>query len=312
MRTACWTTVLLLVCVCFCWSAETATGPAIDLTEQMREFERNTALGAALSMRRGTPDEYEEVRTLAGRGLEAAREAVAAHPDLPEAHYLLGSWLLYGYRVVEAQIITSDPVRGSTTQTVSRVAQGPADTPEEGLAAFLKVTELAPTRGDYLLDYAAALGDYERPVAAIGILKKAWAGEGPLTPEEKVQAGLLLSDAHAILGQMDAAREWVYAALALEPAGARAVTRLRYLDAARAAAAAEEEWVRQEEAEAAAEEGYGEEEWQESEQGYEEGYEEGYWEESEEESDEAQSQWDEEGSGTEYEGEYEGSQEETD
>jgi len=301
MKTACWTAVLLLLCVWFCWSAETATGPAIDLTEQMREFERNTSLGAALSMRRGTPDEYEEVRTLAERGLEAAREAVAAHPDRPEAHYLLGSWLLYGYRVVEAQIITSDPVRGGTTQTVSRVAQGPADTSEEGLAAFLKVTELAPARGDYLLDYAAALGDYERPVAAIGILKKAWAGEEPLTPEEKVQAGLLLSDAYAILAQLDAAREWVYAALALEPAGARAVTRLRYLDAADAAAAAE----------AAAEEVYEEEEWQESEQGYEEGYEEGYWEESGEESEEAQSQWDEEGSGTEYEGEYEGSQEET-
>ena len=307
MKTACWTAVLLLVCVWFCWSAETATGPAIDLTEQMREFERNTALGAALSMRRGTPDEYEEVRTLAERGLEAAREAVAAHPDRPEAHYLLGSWLLYGYRVVEAQIITSDPVRGSSTQTVSRVAQGPADAPEEGLAAFLKVTELAPTRGAYLLDYAAALGDYQHPVAAIGILKKAWAGEEPLTPEEKVQAGLLLSDAHAILGQLDAAREWIYAALALEPAGARAVMRLRYLDAADAAAAAEQEWVAQQEAEAAAEEVYEEEEWQESEQGYEEGYEEGYWEESEE----VQSQWDEEGSGTEYEGEYEGSQEET-
>ena len=261
MKTGCWAIALVLLAIGVAWAAEPAARsgneePTAGISGTTRDFERNVALGAALTMRAGTPAEFEEVGVLAKRGLAAARAAVTEHPDSAEAHYLLGSWLLYGYRVVEVRSISFDPQQGERAEMLPRVVWGLSEDPGEGLAALLRATELAPQNGQYLLDHAAALMDCERPLQAMAILKAAWAGEPELGPLEKMEAGLLLSDIHAYEGQLRQAREWVYAALSLDAAGARAIERLRQLDAAEAAAAAAA-WA---EGEAAAEEEVYEEE----------------------------------------------------
>jgi tetratricopeptide (TPR) repeat protein len=236
MKTGCWMAALIAICMGVAVAAAPAAQTAADLSGPMRDFERNATLGAALTMRVGLPEEFEEVQQLAERGLAAARQAVARQPGSAEAQYLLGSWLLYGYQVVEVRRITSDPVGGEHTEIEPRVVLGLSDTPDEGLAALLRAAELAPKNGQYLLDYATALMDCDRVSQALPVLKKAWAGEPELRPEEKMLAGLLLSDAYAYEGQLDQAREWVYAALSLDPAAAKAIERLRHLDAAQAAA----------------------------------------------------------------------------
>ena len=236
MKTGCWMAALIAICMGVAVAAAPAAQTAADLSGPMRDFERNATLGAALTMRAGLPTEFEEVQQLAERGLAAARQAVAGQPGSAEAQYLLGSWLLYGYQVIEVRRITSDPVGGERTEIEPRVALGLSDTPDEGLAALLRAAELAPKNGQYLLDYATALMDCDRVSQALPVLKKAWAGEPELKPEEKMLAGLLLSDAYAYEGQLDQAREWVYAALSLDPAAAKAIERLRHLDATQAAA----------------------------------------------------------------------------
>ncbi|UCC68883.1 MAG: hypothetical protein JSV79_02865 [Armatimonadota bacterium] len=246
MKTGCWAIALVVLAIGVAWAAEPAVQsdeeqPAAGLSGTTRDLERNVALGAALTMRAGTPAEFEEVSLLAERGLAAARAAVAEHPDSAEAHYLLGSWLLYGYRVVEVRSISFDPRQGERAELLPKVVLGLSEDLEEGLAALLRATELAPQNGQYLLDRAAALLDCERPLQAMAILKAAWAGEPELSPLDKMEAGLLLSDIHAYEGQLRQAREWIYAALALDAAAARAVSRLRHLDAAQAAAIAVEE-----------------------------------------------------------------------
>ncbi len=238
-------------------------GPSVGVSSTMGDFERNAALGATLSLRTGTPEEYEEVRTLAERGLAAARRAVDDDPESAEARYVLGSWLLYGYRVVEVRRITIDSRQGERTATEPQVVMGLLDDPEEGLGALVAATELEPENGTYVLDYAAALIDYGRPARATGVLKGVWAGEPELTREEKMWAALLLSDIQAYEGRLQEAREWIYAALSLDATVARAVERLRHLDAAEAAEKAAE-------AAAAAvemEEAQPEERWLESETG---------------------------------------------
>ena len=237
------------------------------IADGMRDFERNAALGAVLETRPGTPAELGELRLLANRGLKAAQELVDKHPDSADAQYLLGSWILYGYRVVTIEQIAFDPTRGARTETVNRIIQGLADDPQPGLDALKKSTELTPNNGDYLLDYGAALSDWDRTFEAAGILKGIWAGQPPLSEEQKMRAGLLLSGISEAQGDLAGAREWIYSALSLDASAAEAVEYLRHLDAAQAAEAWEEYY------EAAGEEGY--------EEGSEEQYEEEYQEESE-------------------------------
>ncbi len=252
MKMACWT-MALLACSLAAGAAEPAAQVQDPIAEIARDFERNFALGTALTIRHGTKEELSEVRTLAERGLRRAREEAQRSPDSAEAQYWLGSWLLYGYRVIEVERVSFDPEGGARTETVTRVVQGVEGAPDEGLNALRKTIELAPANGDYVLDYATALADYQRTFEATALLKAAWFGEPKLTREQKMLCGLLLSDLAAADGKLGVAREWVYTALSLDPTAAMGVERLRHLDAAQAAEAlavpevAEEEvWAEQE------------------------------------------------------------------
>jgi len=253
--------------------AAQAGAPALSLEAGLRDLEQQAGLGAALSMRPASEAELNQLQQMADHGLAAARAAAADAPGSAEAHYLLGSWLLYGYRVVEARTIVADAHGVERVEVVRQPLQGLSDEPDEGLEALRRAAELAPTSGRYLLDYAAALGDYGRPSQAMDILKRAWAGDPPLDPEQRMRAGLLISDLHAGRGELAAARSWVYQALAALPQNAEAVERLRWLDVAEAQAAAaaaaepeEPEWEEQEwEHEGEYEESEGEEWWFDSE-----------------------------------------------
>jgi hypothetical protein len=198
----------------------------------MSDLERNLALGAVLEMREGTQAELGELRALADQGVAQAGAAVAANPGSADAQYALGSWLLYGYRVVEVDQISFDAQGNAETERVTRVLQGMGDDPEEGLAALNKASELAPANGQYLLDYAAGLMDYDRVDQAEGMLKAAWAGQPDLPVALKMRAGILLSGVAEANGDLDGAREWIYSALSLDPLAAPAVYRLRELDEA--------------------------------------------------------------------------------
>jgi hypothetical protein len=221
------------------WGAEPEAAKSLTPLEQSEaDFEQNVALGPALTMRAGLPGEMERLGQLFAGGLEAARDAVAGQPEAAEAHYLLGSWILYGYRVVEVQRIAIDAEGGTYTQTVAGVVQGSTDSAEEGLESLRRATELAPGNGRYLLDYTVALADYERPTEAILILRAIWAGQPELTPENKMEAGLVLSDIYAAEGRLAEGRQRVYDALSVKPENAGAVQRLRLLDSAQAAEAA--------------------------------------------------------------------------
>ena len=263
MRVALVLTVLT-ACACVAWAGEQAAlGPAA-IADGLRDFERNSALGAVLETRSGTPAELGELRLLSDRGLKTAQELVGKHPDSADAQYLLGSWLLYGYRVVTVEQIAFDPTKGARTETVNRIIQGLSDNPQPGLDALKKSTELSPNNGDYLLDYGAALSDWDRTFEAAGILKGIWAGQPPLSQQQKMRAGLLLSGISEAQGDLAGAREWIYSALSLDPSTAEAVEYLRQLDAAQAAEAWEEYYEAAEEE--VSEEQY-EEEYQEESEG---------------------------------------------
>jgi len=239
MKIGRWTAGLLLLSMCVCCAGEIAAEKPPPLQQEMSDFYRNAALGVALTMRAGSPAELEELQKLADQGLKAAREIATKNPDSPEAHYLLGSWLLYGYRVAKVQRISYDPETGESVELTTQVVQGTADGPDEGLAELKRVTELAPTKGDYFLDYAAALADCDRLLEAQALLKSAWAGQPALAQQGKMRAGVLLGDISAALDDLSDARQWIYRALSLDPAAAEAVARLRWLDAAQAEEAAQ-------------------------------------------------------------------------
>ena len=209
-----------------------AAEQASPVAQSMTDFARDAALGATLQMREGTEAELGELRILADRGLKLARQAVASHPESAEAQYALGSWLLYGYRAVEADQISFDPQGNAQSERITRVVQGLADDVEEGLAALKKAAELAPSNGEYVVDYAAALMDCDRGDESAGVLKAVWAAQRSLPVEFRMRAGLLLSAIAENSGDLDGAREWVYSALALDPLAAPAVDRLRHIDAA--------------------------------------------------------------------------------
>jgi len=265
------------------WAGETAA-PAqsgASFAQGMKDFERNTALGAVLATRPGTPAELAETKVLADRGLKAAQELVAKDPNSAEAQYLLGSWLLYGYRVIEVQQISYDPAGGMRTETVSRAVMGLTNDPGEGLAALKRAADLAPNNGEYLLDYAAALGDTGQLDQARGVLKAIWAGQPAVSLEQKMRAGFLLSGVAEAEGDYGNAREWIYSALSLSPASAEAVERLRHLDAEETAAQ-EAAWAAEQ---AAPEEIEGEPQEPGADEGsYDEGYDQGYDDQSYDES----------------------------
>jgi hypothetical protein len=209
------------------------------LDQSTSDFNRDTTLGAVLQLRQGTTAELDELRILADRGMSTTREAVAADPNSADAQYALGSWLLYGYQVVQVDETTFDAEGNATTETITRVIQGLADDPEEGLAALKKAWELDPTNGEYVLDYGAALLDYDEADQAEAVLKGVWAGKPDLPVPHKMRAGFLLSAISEGNGDLNGARDWIYAALLLDPEAAPAVDRLRELDAAVLAAAVE-------------------------------------------------------------------------
>jgi len=246
MKLALWVAAVVVVLAGLsAWAAGTAAKPAppvpsVSFDQDMRDFERNTALGVALTMRPGTPGELKELQGLADRGLKAAEEAVGKYPDNAEAHYWLGSWLLYAYRVREVRQVAIDAQGSARTEVVSRVVQGLSEDVEPGLAALKRATILEPGKGRYLIDYGAALLDCDRLPEAMGYLKGVWAGQPTLLPGEKMETGILLSRICEAQGNLEDAREWVYSALGVAPENADAVQRLRQLDAAQAAAAQEE------------------------------------------------------------------------
>jgi tetratricopeptide (TPR) repeat protein len=170
------------------------------------------------------------VQKLADRGLQAARALVAMRPDSAEAQYLLGSWLIYGYRVVESETVSFDATGGEHREKTQEVAQGLADSPAEGLKALESAHALAPQNGRYFVDYGAALYDCDRPEEAMSVLKKVWLGTADLTLPDKVRTALLMSDLLADQGEVSEAREWVYRALSLDPKLLPVVPRLRRLD----------------------------------------------------------------------------------
>jgi tetratricopeptide (TPR) repeat protein len=213
-------------------SHRVAAATAAAAPSWTQDFDRNTTLGMQLETRTGSDAEFAEVRKLADQGLKAAREAVAKNPQSAEAQYALGSWLIYGYRAVTTQQTTTDATGEMHTATVRSVVRGLSDNPQDGLDALQKAAELAPNSGQYALDYAAALLDSERPDAAIGVLKTAWADKPELTPAEKMRAGLMLSDAYDSEEKPMDAREWLYSTLLLNPENVEIVRRMRLLDAA--------------------------------------------------------------------------------
>lgn len=194
-------------------------------------FERNQALGQALQMRAPKPGELAEVQALADKGLAAAREAVEKNPESAEAQYALGSWLLYSFRVEQGETLRFGADNEVLTESEEHVLAGLSDDPTEGLAALQQAVELAPGRLDYVLDYAAALMDYDRSELAAPMLKSVWTGEPPAPVELRIHAALLLATADEITGNLQGAREWIYSALLLLPTTAPAVEQLRRLDA---------------------------------------------------------------------------------
>ncbi len=221
--------VFLIVCSYAAWAAQPAAPPQAP-PSTLSDFDRNVALGSILETRPGTQVEVEELRHLADRGLAAARAAVAKTPNSADAQYTLASWLLYGYRVVSIEQMSYDTQGGARRVVVDSVVQGLTDDPTEGLEALKKATILAPDNTGYLLDYAAGLIDYDRGFEANDILKKVWSAGPPITLQNKIRAGLLLSTIALDDGDLEGAREWVYSALSLDPNLAEAVDRLRYLD----------------------------------------------------------------------------------
>jgi len=209
----------------------------------MKDLERNAALGAALTHREGSPDELATVQKLADRGLETARALAEKDPKSAEARYLLGSWLLYGYRVVERERLVVDAGGEEHRRKVKVVVQGLSDTPQDGLDALRAAHVLAPANLKYLLDYGSALLDCDQSAEAMGVVRAVWSESMKLAPGEEAQVALLMSDIHLARGDVREARSWIYRALSAQPQNAPIVTRLKKLDALQeeAARASEEE-----------------------------------------------------------------------
>jgi len=211
-----------------------ATGKSDAASEQaanLADFERNLSLGQRLTASGGSDQEYDELQKLAEHGLKVARELAARSPAGAEAEYLLGSWLIYGYRIVVAEHTLLDEAGQSRVTRVKTVVQGLSDDPAEGLEALRRAAELAPQEAHYTIDYAAALHDTGNPLEAVGILLTAWSGKPQLSALEKMRVGLLLSDAYAAEERFPEARQWLYSTLLLNPDNAEIVSRLRMLDA---------------------------------------------------------------------------------
>jgi len=229
-RLVCWT-LLVLLGACAAWSAAPPTPAAAPVPATvMKDLERNAALGEALTHRQGSADELALVQTLADRGLQGARALVAENPNSAEAQYLLGSWLLYGYRVIEREDVSFDTSGGEHREKTRPVVRGLSDSPNDGLAALQSAHTLTPENGRYFVDYGAALYDYDLPDEAMSVLKKVWLSALKLTPQDKLRTALLMSDLLADQGEVSGAREWVYRALLLDPKNAELVPRLRRLD----------------------------------------------------------------------------------
>jgi len=232
MRPTVYAIVLVLVSASFVWAAGPRPQPATAVAEQMVRYDRNAALGEALSTRPGKPDELQDLQTLADEGLSRARALAAKYPESAEVSYLLGSWLLYGYRVVEETRTTVDEEGVEHATPVQTVVQGLGDGCEEGLEALKRATVLEPGRGKYLVDYGAALFDCGRGPEAQELLRAAWFGQPQLAVGERTQVGILLSKIALEELRPKEAREWAYSALAARPENVVAMQRLRRLDAA--------------------------------------------------------------------------------
>ncbi len=242
-RLSCWT----LVAVLFAGGAwgigipmkPKVPAPVSPVAASMKDLERNAALGAALTQREASPGELDLVQKLADRGVATAQKLVQTRPQSPEGHYLLGSWLLYGYRVVTTDRLELDE-EGEERHTQVKVAVlGLRDNPSEGLEALGRARQLAPRTARYVVDYGAALVDCDQPAEAMSVLKSVWSEALELTAAERLQVAMLMSDAHVARGELSDARAWLYRAIAEQPQNAPLVTRLKDLDVRQAEAAAE-------------------------------------------------------------------------
>jgi len=231
-RLASWMVVVLLIAVETgaraggAPAAWPAGGPSRDLSE----YQRNLTLGSELAERQGTAEELASLQALADRGVKIAREAVRRDPKSPEAQAQLSNWLLYGYRVIQADRITYDRNGEEHVDKVPRVVQGLSGDQSEGLSAAKRAQELAPRSGRFLVDYGAALLHCGQGLRASAVLKRTWVGDVQTSSHDKIRAAMLISDADGDRGDLLGARGWLYRALAENRDNTGIVARLRDLD----------------------------------------------------------------------------------
>jgi thiol-disulfide isomerase/thioredoxin len=157
MRSAGSVVAVLVSCVLASGAlAASNPGASKELVAAEEAYKSNIVLGDSLAGKPPTMENVADAQSFYQEAVAQAQAAVAANPDLAEAHRLLGLILCTAYRAVEVE---ADPPEGSEegeARTVFVLRRGGSEC-EQGLTELRAAMGLAKSQFGYRVDYAEAL-----------------------------------------------------------------------------------------------------------------------------------------------------------
>lgn len=201
-------------------------GATKELVAAEEAYRSNVVLGDSVAGKPPTMENVADAQSFYQEALFQAQAAVAANPELAEAHRMLGLILCTAYRAAEVEAEQPEGSEEGEARTVFVLLRGGSEC-EQGLAELRTAVGLAKSQFGYRVDYAEALLICDDKANSEQQAKEAW--KQSLGAPERARCARLLAQIARDAGNTQDEIRWLRELVKYDPENKAASQRLAKL-----------------------------------------------------------------------------------